>query len=245
MPQQPVYPPSYNQNYTPNPYQQVQPQYGTSYEPYPTGSNSGFSSFRKINILEIATVLISILALIGVFSWGLIAQNAINRDKQRQQDISQVIAALLEFYKNSNTIPSQRTYPIANCSESLNEVDYEYTLKRALTGQAIQLDTHAYIDPSDYPTDRSGVYSTTFAQRKIPYRCTEKLNLPTNYSQDTPIYSDGTKSCNFNQAQKYTLCYLYTSTNNGDTFSIGYYKESSNSFVVYKKFRDDTIQVQS
>ena len=233
--QQQGYTPNYSQGYNPNPY--PQPEYNY------TGGSFG-SSYRRINILEIATVLISIIALIGVFWWGLSTQNAINRDKQRAQDISQIIAALLEFYKSSNTIPSQRAYPKATCSESLNEVDFEYGLRRALTGKSVQLDTHVYINPDDYPSDKSGVYATTFKERKIPYRCTEKLNLTAGATTDTQIYADGTKSCNFNQAQKYTLCYLYTSSNNGDTFRVGYYKESSGSFVVYRKFRDEPIQVE-
>jgi type II secretory pathway pseudopilin PulG len=235
--QQQGYSSNYNPNYGANSYQQ--PDYN-----YTGGFSSSYSGYRRINILEIATVLISVLALVGVFWWGLSTQNAINRDKQRAQDISQVIAALLEFYKSSNTIPSNRTYPKATCSESLNEVDFEYGLRRALTGKSVQLDTHVYINPDDYPSDKSGTYSTTFKERKIPYRCTEKLNLAAGATTDTQIYADGTKSCNFNQAQKYTLCYLYTSSNNGDTFRVGYYKESSGSFVVYRKFRDEPIQVE-
>lgn len=202
--------------------------------------NYSYSEYRRTNGLEIIVIVLSIAALVGVFCWGLFGKNTENRDKQREKDINQIILALDDFYKNSSTIPSQRAYPISNCSESANEVDFEFTLKRYLTGLVQEKDSHVYIQPDDYPKDRWGEYSDTFAQRKVNYRCPEKLNLPNGTSNNTRIYANY-PSCNFSQAKKYFKCYLYTSSNNGDTFRVGYYKESDQSFVIFKKFREEKL----
>jgi len=208
------------------------------YQSQPYG-NYSFSDYRRINGLEIIVIVLSIISLIGVFSWGLLGKNTENRDKQREKDINQIIIALDDFYKNSSTIPSQRAYPISNCSESANEVDFEFTLKRYLTGQVLEKDSHVYIQPVNYPSDRSGQYSDTFGERKVGYRCPEKLNT-TGVNNNSRIYSDFS-SCNFSQAKKFFQCYLYTSSNNGDTFRLGYYKESDQAFVIFKKFREDRL----
>jgi hypothetical protein len=241
--QQSNYPPNNGNNfgsYQPSGYDYNQNTYVTPQ----TNSGGFFSVKHRINGLEIIVIFVSIISLVGVFWWALSGQNAINRDKQRLQDINQIIGGLNEFYKNSNTIPSQRAYPKAVCSESLNEVDFEYTLKRHMTGQVAQLDNHVYIESTDYPKDRSGVYATTFKERKVTYRCSEKLNLAAGATADTQIYGDGTQSCNFNQANNYTKCYLYTSSNNGDTFRIGYWQESAGKFVTYRKFREEPIKAE-
>src|SRR6476659_7919668 len=133
--------------------------------------NSYSSSFRRINGLELIVIVIGILSLIGVFTWGLFSTNTENRDKQRLHDIDQVLIALDNFYSNSSTIPSQRFYPVSICSADLNEVDFESTLKNYLTGKKPEVDTHQYIAPENFPADNWGVYSKTFAERKIPFRC--------------------------------------------------------------------------
>ncbi len=199
---------------------------------------------RPINLLEWALICVSILSLVGIFWWGFNNQETKNRDNQRLHDINQITIALEEFYKNSNIVPSNRSYPKAKCSESLNEVDYEDTLRRALTGNAKELDTHVYINPNDFPIDQWGSYSVTFGERVVPYRCTEKLSLKSSPEGVTKIYNDSFPSCNFSSTKRYYKCYIYTSSNNGDTFKIGYYQESSNNFIIYKKFRDDKIQVE-
>lgn len=223
--------------YSPQAYSYPQNTYVPSYNP--SGYNN--QDFKRVNGLEIFVVLICIIGLVWVFSWGLITQNTSNRDKQRQQDISQIISALDEFYKNSNLVPSQRSYPKAVCSEKLNEVDFEFLLRENLTGKTPQLDTHAYISPENFPKDKSGTYSQTLKDRKVEYRCPEKL--PQNAS-DSPTYIDNYPSCNFKQSKNYVNCYIYTSTNNGDTFRVGYFSESISKFVIYKRFREGNVQFE-
>ncbi|MEM1312088.1 MAG: hypothetical protein AAGF07_01340 [Patescibacteria group bacterium] len=230
-----------------NGFNQVPPQgYNYNQNTYVTNtSRSGlFSLNKRINLLEIIVIVVCLISLLGISWWAFSSQNAVNRDRQRLQDISQVVNGLNEFYINSNTIPSQRAYPKAICSGSLNEVDFEFTLKRHLTGQVIELDTHKYIREEDFPRDNRGVYSTTFGEREIPYRCVEKLNSSKDINPQTQIYNDNTLSCNFSQASNLRKCYLYTSSTNGDLFRLGYWQESANRFVTYRKFRDEPLQVE-
>jgi predicted PolB exonuclease-like 3'-5' exonuclease len=139
-------------------------------------------------------------------------------------------------------VPSQRFYPKAPCSESLNEVDFEYTMRNYLTGRVPEVESHTYIDPQKFPTDKWGEYSQTFSQRKVPYRCTQNLNSET-LSADMAIYNDKSQSCNFSKKLGFQKCYLYTATNNGDTYQLAYFKEETAKFVIYSKFRDDPVKV--
>lgn len=202
------------------------------------GYSGGFSSFKRINGLEIIVVLVCIFSLITAFLWGLLTTNAENRDLQRRQDITQVVSALQSYYKNSSGVPSERKYPVALCSADLNEVDFESTVRLALTGQLKNVEPHAYINPGDFPKDRSGTYNVDFASRKVPFRCPQLIG-----GSSTTKYSDDYPGCNFSSSAGYKFCYLYTSSNNGDQYQVGYYSESLKKFIVYQQFREEAIKV--
>ena len=199
---------------------------------------------KNFNLLEVVTTVFVLLSLIGVCVWGAFSQSTKNRDAQREVDIQNVIKAINSFYANSSTIPSRKSYPVAQCSERLNEADFEYTLKDHLTGNKKQIDTHQYISPSDFPLDKSGVYSQTPASRKVALRDCPRM-FSSIESANSDIYPDGSKSCNFSSRNRnYLSCYLYTSSNSGDKYQISYYSEDRGSFVVYSKFRDENIRVE-
>jgi len=199
---------------------------------------------RNINLLEVGVVILALLALLGVMVWGFFAQSDTNKDNIKDFQIKQVILALDYFYLNSNTIPGNRAYPISECSQVLNETDYEFTLKQYLTGQRPKFSTYEYIKAAEFPIDAQGVYSQTVSERELQLR-----NCPGVYGNLTTssqlIYADGTLSCNFNRRNtKYQRCYLYDSTSNGDKYEIGYYSESQKAFVVYSKSRDGALKVE-
>ena len=199
---------------------------------------------KNFNLLEISTALLVLLTLIGVLIWGIFSQSIKNRDAQREIDIQSVIKAVNSFYSNSSTIPSRKSYPVSQCSERLNEADFEYTLKEYLTGAKKQIDTHQYIKPEDFPADKWGVYSTTPQNRKVVLRDCPKI-FSSIETATSNIYPDGTKSCNFSSKNKnYLKCYLYTSSNSGDKYQLSYYSEDRGAFVVYSKFRDDNMIVE-
>jgi type II secretory pathway pseudopilin PulG len=199
---------------------------------------------KNFNLLEITTALLVLLSLLGVLVWGFFSQSTKNRDRQREIDIQNIIKAVNSFYTNSSTIPSRKSYPIAECSERLNEADFEYTLKQYLTGAKKQIDTHQYVKPQDFPSDRWGVYSTSVQNRRVALRDCPKL-FSSIQTIDSNIYPDGTKSCNFSSRNSgFLKCYLYTSSNSGDKYQVAYYSEDRGAFVVYSKFRDDNMVVE-
>jgi type II secretory pathway pseudopilin PulG len=221
----------------------------TSLDPFaqfnPEQSQKQYSRYerKKLNLLEKATITIALLILIGITAFGFISQSARNRDTQRAEDIRVVLQAIDSFYVNSNLVPSQRAYPIAECSEKLNEVDFEFTLRQYLGGVRVSSDPHAYILPSEFPNDPWGTYDTILNDRDLELRACPKVFNETTLAGST-IYADGAKSCNFNQRQnRYKQCYLYTSSNNGDSFELAYYSEAQGNFVIYSRFREEPIRV--
>ncbi|MEI6728101.1 MAG: hypothetical protein WCK98_00495 [bacterium] len=199
---------------------------------------------KNFNLLEISTALVVLVSLVGIFIWGFFSQSNKNRDAQREIDTQNIIKSINSFYTNSSTIPSRKSYPISQCSERLNEADFEYTLKEYLTGNKKQIDTHQYIKPEDFPSDKWGVYSKTPQDRRVALRDCPKIfsSIETTASN---IYPDGTKSCNFSSKNtNYLRCYLYTSSNSGDKYQVSYYSEDRGAFVVYSKFRDDNMIVE-
>jgi hypothetical protein len=208
----------------------------------PDGINFKKRSYRMINGLELILVLTVLFTLIGVFIWGFTTQELKNKDLQKQIHIEKtLLIALSDFYQNTGAVESARFYPVARCSAELNEVDYEFTLRYILTGKVREIDQHQYIIPNKFPIDKNGVYSTTYRQRQVPFRCQEKLTSQNN-QQDTRIYDDF-NSCNFSRQSKLNNCYLYTSSPTGDSFQIGYYSESTKCFIVYRKFRNSSVQL--
>lgn len=224
-------------------------QYG-QYNNYQSGyqsANQGGGSFldriryaKRLNGLEIITIVISIILLVSVFVFGFINGQQSSEDAQRSSHMQQVSSALTEYYNNSSAVPSQRTYPIALCSADANEVDFELTLRLALTGKILEKDTHAYIQPNNYPKDINGVYSKSLSRRTVAYRCPNILPTTVTADPNTNIYSDGWDSCNFSRTRN-PKCYLYASSNNGDTFTIGYFSQINNRFILFTKFRDQDV----
>ncbi len=199
-----------------------------------------YKLLKKVNLVEAIFLVTAGILLVASFSIGFSLENTINTDRQKEEDILAITRTLDEYYKNSHTIISHRSYPLAKCSEYPNEVDFESTLRLALTGHNPKLTTHTFIQSADYPKDPKGVYSLNLQTRRVDYRCEELLGVS---SADENIYPDGYPSCNLNQAKKLNNCYVYTTTNNGDSYAVGYYQDSSKKYVLYKKYRDTAMQI--
>jgi hypothetical protein len=217
----------------------------TNYPAYDQSVYDGYDTgFRRFNGFEWITIVVSVIALLSVFVWGLTTGNTKYRDDQRLAHSNQILSALDNYYKNSNTIPSNRSYPVSFCGGSANTTDFELTLRDHLTGKRIEKDSHVYIEPDNFPRDRWGQYSQTLGDRKVPLVCESNLQLPTKQANQT-IYPDGREACNFlktSRDSKQFQCYLYWSSVNGDKFIFAHYNEQSGQMVFYSKFREDTIQ---
>ena len=135
------------------------------YSQYNTNTQSG-----GLNLFEKFLILVMIIPLIISFLKGFADQNILNKDDRKRQDITEVMKAIDLSYLNSAPIENTRKYPASKCSGQLNEVDFEYTLNRSLTGRSPKEDTNIYINPKDFPVDPFGDYSTKKSERKIPFR---------------------------------------------------------------------------
>lgn len=197
-----------------------------------------------LNGLELLILALGLIILVSSSTWGVLVQSRNNNDKQREFDISQVvIPALQDFYKNSASEENARKYPLSGCSLNLNEVDYEWTLANALGGNTPKLDNWVYIPTNKFPKDASGEYSDTLASRKIAYRCPNNLNSETLSDKTQRIYKNST-SCNFSRDNsKYRYCYLYRSNTNGDNYSLAYFSQSKNCYVIFDQFRNQKVSV--
>jgi hypothetical protein len=198
---------------------------------------------KKLNMLEKITISISVVVLVVISIFGFWSQNTRNRDAQREEDIAVILEAINSFYVNSNLVPSQRTYPVADCSEKLNEVDFEFTLRQYLGGLRPAYDPHTYINPDNFPNDPWGSFSVNLNERE-----TELRNCPKIFNERTltgqTVYSDSYPSCNFDQSRStFRKCYLYTSSNNGDSFELAYFSEAQGGFVIYSRFREEPLRV--
>ena len=195
-----------------------------------------------INLFEKILLVITLIPITFSFVSGFMQQNIKNKELRKHEDIEQLIDTLDIFYANSNSNENERHYPISRCSGQLNEVDYEYTLNYNLTGRNPREDTRVYINPKDFPTDPFGVYSTKTFDRKIPFRncpAVSKVEKDNIYT-----YKSLTKSCNFNltpDLQSLPNCYLYSTTQDGLSYQLGYYSELDKGFIIHSKFKNGPI----
>lgn len=219
------------------PLPQGQPPAGVSpyIDPYYIPPTDSFkTTTQKTKFLELLMIVIPIVVSLVLFSINF---DKHLKDNQKVFQIQQVIQALRLFYQDSSNVEMRRTYPVS-LSSTLNEVDYEYTLQRHLTGLT-SLNRHAYILPSDFPSDPWGTYSQNFTNRPVPYKRLEKLPFPA----DQNSYPEGFKSCNFNGSNtEYARCYLYSSSGSGDSFSLAYYSEVRQGFVIYSETRNNSAK---
>jgi type II secretory pathway pseudopilin PulG len=185
----------------------------------------------------IAVMLIGIIVS-GVL--GYFAGKRENQDSQKSHDITEIIKALDYFYANNNA------YPIRQCSEDLNPIDFELTLERNLTGKVAKIGTTNYLN-QPLPKDITGEYTSKYSDYIYNLPCPSLIQDTVNKNGN--IYADGSEACNYNRSTLKTKnnpnakiafrCYLYTSSVNGDKYSVGYYSETLNKFVIVTKFRLD------
>lgn len=184
--------------------------------------------------------LTSFLVMVSLVALGFWNGLAPNYDKEKEQDVVEIIQALEMFYENSAASPDQRFYPISVCSSSPNEIDYEYTLRKVLTGLRKDIEKHAYIQPEDYPVDPQGTYYTQFSDRKGSIDCLDQL--PFDSSLDS--YPEGFKTCDFD-GDKLNSCYLYATDASGESYQFGYYSEAEKEFMIYREFRNEGLELVS
>lgn len=207
-------------------------------------------------------ITVCILALSTSFALGFFRQKNIVQDRNKQNDIQYVIRGLNSYYKDSSEFIEKRTYPQANCSGELNSFDYEYTLRKALTGAGLNANGHSYIQ--NFPLDALGKYTGTFndyagMDPKNADKTVDQAGTITCFNA-LPIferesfgnkYFDNFQICKFDSkieplkfdffAQK--NCYLYTTTENGAEYRLAYYSNALKQFVVYSQYRNGNLSI--
>ncbi len=203
---------------------------------------SGENSAGRINGLEIIVVVVVLIAVIISSVLGYFAGKRENQDAQKSHDIAEVIKSLNYFYAANNA------YPIRQCSEDLNPIDFELTLERNLTGKVSKIGTSKYLK-GDLPRDFTGEYTNNYNSYIYNLPCASLIQ--DTVTKTGQVYQNGVEACNYNRSPVKTKnnpnakilfrCYLYTSSVSGDKYSLGYYSETMGKFVIYTKFRADKI----
>jgi hypothetical protein len=198
------------------------------------------AKYESLHILDYVCILISFLLISLPLLFGIINQNVFNQVAQKEFHMTQLKNALDSFFIASSNVPSERKYPISVCSGQPNEVDYEYTLARHISGAETNLNTFAYIKEKDFPFDPYGVYSTTKNNRPIKLRpCDSVFSKEDDVNK---VYSGNLKSCNFQKSHpdsKFRNCYIYGTDNGGFVYQLGYYDEIKDKYVIFTKRREE------
>jgi hypothetical protein len=206
-------------------------------------SSYGGGDFQTLHILDfICLFLVLCLVTIPLYL-GITSQNLANQVDQKKFQIAQVQKALDSYFVASSNIPGERKYPTSVCSGQPNEVDYEYTLLRHLSGQETKLNNFAYINDKDFPLDPFGYYSNTKNNRPIKLRICEGVFDQSNSNQ---VYPDNLRSCNFQKNHpdtKYRNCYLYSTDNRGFEYQLAYYDEVKDQYVIATKNREQKATI--
>jgi hypothetical protein len=185
---------------------------------------------QKFSILETLIITICICALIFASILGVFNQWKANEDKIRIRNAISLTKALEQYYNDSSSTEFSRKYPISQCSTtSPNSVDYEHTLYIALTG--IQTNSFKYLESKDFPQDEKADYVD-----QIQNDC---LGLLKDFN--TSNYSKTNKRCDHRPANAKNFCYLYSTSPEGDRFTISLYSDTKNKRGEITKLRNNPI----
>lgn len=197
---------------------------------YHTDKNVGTAGRVIVGIL---LTLIVYQLVIGFFD----AKKEVD-DQNKVTAMTSLLSAINLYYRDSSDFLEARYYPIAACSNELNNFDYEYTLRSKLTGyQSNKATTHTYITRDTFPTDPNGGYSVTFP---TTFDCASHVT-PAEFTSHK--YFDGSNHCKYD-VNTSPNCFLYTSSLIGDSFKLSYWSPYYNKYVIYSKFRGDTMQIK-
>jgi hypothetical protein len=183
------------------------------------------NNFGSLSFIEFLIVTISILAIISTVVLSYFYQNLENIDIVKEHNIESLITGLNKYYEDSSFNNSTKRYPVAKCSNlTPNIIDYEYTLKNALSKPISKANNFSYIAQQDFPQDKSASYQNIEikkADKEKRYECLAGI--------DTRNYSTDNKSCTG------LFCYTYTSTPIGDSYTIAIFKNRNNKYLKFKQ----------
>jgi hypothetical protein len=177
----------------------------------------------KFTLLETLFISISIFALLFASVIGVINQSRVNDDIIRIRNMKSMIKVLDQYYNDSSSVEFSRRFPISQCSSTEpNSIDFEHTLYLTLTG--IEANSFKYLEPSAYPQDSKASYISQAKQS-----CLSNV--------DATKYSINNKQCQFEAGQGKNFCYLYSSSNTGDKYTLAFFSDSKNKLITISQLR--------
>jgi hypothetical protein len=183
---------------------------------------------ERLSLLETFIIIVCIFSLLAISLLAIFRQNIENNDLIRGRNIDSVVKALEQYYIDSSFNELTKRYPISVCStNSPNSVDYEYTLKNALSKTTSKTNSFIYINESIFPQDPSS--KTEPIEQKI-----SREGLVCIKDIDYREYGKNGNACK-------TPCYLYASSSNGDQYSLAYFQDSKNTFIKKSQVRNKSI----
>jgi hypothetical protein len=185
---------------------------------------------QKFSILETLIISVCVCAMLFAIIFGIFNQNRINQDKIRIRNLVSLSKALSQYYNDSSSFEFSRKFPISQCSTSEpNSVDYEHTLYLTLTG--IDKNAFKYLEPNTFPQDNSATYSD-----QIDSVCSNLLK-----GLDTSKYSINNKRCDYTPEKAKNFCYLYSTSPEGDRYTLSMYSDFMNKRASITKLRNNQL----
>jgi hypothetical protein len=200
---------------------QFAPNFSQSFQPNVTLTND-----KKIGWKGWLVIGLCLLWLGYMLISGFLYQKRVNETAKRRADILSLTNGLSIFAQQQRAQRAVNLYPLSQCSKDLNSFDFEFTLRKELVNNVVELKT--------YPKDDQGSYSFEFASNNS---CKELLSLS---EKTTKGYPDSYPICKFNSNSS-PNCYLYVSTQNGVGYRISYYDSVVNKFVIFEKNNTDNL----
>jgi hypothetical protein len=187
-------------------------------------------SRQRFTVTE--TIVISICLFILLFGVviGFINQSKVNADKIRIRNLNSITKILDSYYNDSSSVEYSRKFPISQCSTTEpNSVDFEHTLYLSLTG--LQKNTTPYIAVENWPQDKSAEFIS-----QTDNICSKSLpNL------DQTKYSINNKECLFAPEKGKNFCYLYSTSPEGDRYTLSFFSDAKNKRVNFVKLRNNPV----
>jgi hypothetical protein len=187
-------------------------------------------SKQRFTVTE--TIVISICLFILLFGVviGLFNQTKVNADKIRIRNLLSITKVLESYYNDSSSVEYSRKFPISQCSSTEpNAVDFEHTLYLTLTGQ--QKNTTPYIAVESWPQDKAAEFKSL---SETP--CSNLLN-----NLDLTKYSLNNKECNYTPEKGKNFCYLYSTSPEGDRYTLSFFSDAKNKRVDFVKLRNNPV----
>jgi hypothetical protein len=184
----------------------------------------------RFTITETIVISICLFTLLFGAVIGWFNQSKVNSDKIRIRNLTSITKALDSYYNDSSSVEYSRKFPISQCSTTEpNSVDFEHTLYLTLTGE--QKNTTPYITVENFPQDKQAEFIS-----QTDSACSKLLT-----NLDPTKYSYNNKECLYTPEKGKRFCYLYSTSPEGDRYTLSFFSDSKNKRVDFTRIRNNPV----